>query len=163
MRLAANRERAKIGREEKRRRLNPEEVQVAKNLNAKKAREDRQAEAPDERALRQRFYAEWKRVTCANETQVEHEARLLDQRIRQQLLRQEQAEEENRARLLAEAERQSVFRQEEENRARLLAVVERQADLRQDEEIRARLQAEAERQARKLLFVNKKQQLFYER
>ncbi|EFX61470.1 hypothetical protein DAPPUDRAFT_339417 [Daphnia pulex] len=83
VRLAANRKRAKIAREEKRRRLNPEEVQVAKNLNAKKAREDRQAEAPDERALRQRLDAERKRVARANETQVEHEARLHDQRIRQ--------------------------------------------------------------------------------
>ncbi|XP_046632783.1 uncharacterized protein LOC124312311 [Daphnia pulicaria] len=147
VRLAANRERAKIAREEKRRRLNPEEVQVAKNLNAKKAREERQAEAPDERALRQRLDAERKRVARANETQVEHEARLHDQRIRQQLLRQEQAEEENRARLLAEAERQAVFRQEEENRARLLAEAERQAVLRQEEENRARLLPEAERQA----------------
>ncbi|EFX68721.1 hypothetical protein DAPPUDRAFT_259659 [Daphnia pulex] len=55
VRLAAQREKAKFVREEKRRRLNPEDDQAAKNLKSQRAREDRQAEAPDERALRQRL------------------------------------------------------------------------------------------------------------
>jgi hypothetical protein len=119
--LAAQRERAKFVREEKRRRLNPKEDQAAKNLNKQKVREDRQAEAPDERALRQRLDVEQKRVARANETEVQHQARVLDQRIRQQLIRQEQNEEYDRALLLAEEERKAVLRHEEENRLRLEA------------------------------------------
>ncbi|XP_046655037.1 uncharacterized protein LOC124348808 [Daphnia pulicaria] len=153
VRLAAQREKAKFVREEKRRRLNPEDDQAAKNLKAQRAREDRQAEAPDERTLRQRLDADRKRVARASETGVEHQARLLDQRIRQKLLRQEQNEEDDRARLFAEEERLAVLRHEEqnlheeENRIRLEAEAERQAGLFQAEENRSRLEAEAERQA----------------
>ncbi|EFX64444.1 hypothetical protein DAPPUDRAFT_334184 [Daphnia pulex] len=147
VRLAAQREKAKFVREEKRRRLNPEDVQAAKNLKAQRAREDRQAEGPDERALRQRLDADRKRVARASETDVEHQTRLLDQRIRQQLLRQEETEEDDRARLLAEAERQAGLLQAEQNRARLQAEAERRAGLLQAEENRVRLQTEADRQA----------------
>ncbi|EFX79942.1 hypothetical protein DAPPUDRAFT_244081 [Daphnia pulex] len=127
------RERAKFVREEKRRRLNPKEDQAAKNLNKQKVREDRQAEAPDERALRQMLDVERKRVNRGNETEVEHQARVLDQRIRQQLIRQEQNEEYDRALLLAEEERKAVLRHEEENCIRLEAEAKRQAFLRQQE------------------------------
>ena len=104
-RCAANRERVKVNRHLKRL-LNPEEEELQRASKAKKARENRQAETPEERFLSQTLDKERKRFEPANETEAKHQARLEGDALRKRVDRANDKEAEHQARLLDQQQRQ---------------------------------------------------------